>query len=717
MLGELLRQSQPTEYREAGKDQAVNPDVPSWQQYTEFRQALSSIYAARPDSPAAFYNQPSSLSRKAREQYLAGQPVDKQAARFYYTDVPNPWDLGELPKERYDRIAAAFGPDIARAKMGSWSVANGSGLLLPVGGACAIETYGLDLVNKSPAYENDQSGKTAAADRMIANAPYYTQVTGTMLQGGNEKVGVMYTEEFPWWLRIQNELGVSDAIPKTQAAYTRIAEATQRRGLLVDPNYQQLTLPFDTLRLEEDGHLQEWYQQCMQELPEQFRQFIPPMYDENGFLASWVRYTYNGPNMLDIVKTRIRDQYGISLDAFTTHVRTKQLDHLKEPTFLFKNAASLTERDRELLGKYGTIAGLAIDSWHMQNSDKGQTGFIGFDDLSLGGDLIHQTVPLGNGTKKLPKTAAEAEAVLASPVRLHQKNVDQHMLYLEQSLYPEVDTAREVVKKQESLIGMEKNFVNQQKQTKIMQVIDTILKSAVANTDGVAIVPVDSEELESLFFEESDVFPRDTATVIRNEITDRLRIYTLTKDVQATLRNEGLIPDNIWNRFAIYVTEQKQKNGSNLVVQFADSQSQSLLPTYSTMHTEAVAKQEKQEENLGRAVEAKQAEFAALVDGVGETLVAQGQALKGIPEMPILPLADNMIVSHAVQLSFDPDMRAFVTDAAAIARQTTTNEEKTSQLREAMAQIFPKIKSYLEYIMKGGVYPAQRFVRTYAPVI
>ncbi len=181
------------------KEDPRSPELPTPTEFREFRRALTVIYEDKPQSPAFKFNQPSSFSRKAFEMLSQGKGVPSLAAKFYYPDVPNPFDLEELSDPVLTNLIQTFGPDLTRAKMVSKKVMENNHSMLPAGGACLIETWGLDLLNKSVICQ-DTDTKADVTQRIINDAPYYTQITGTMLMGGKANLGLMYREEFPWYL-------------------------------------------------------------------------------------------------------------------------------------------------------------------------------------------------------------------------------------------------------------------------------------------------------------------------------------------------------------------------------------------------------------------------------------------------------------------------------------------------------------------------------------
>lgn len=570
-------------------------ELPTASQFREFRAALSVVYATKPEGEAFRLTQPSSLSRQAHELFISGQRVPPELAEFYYPDVPSPVDLAELSDRRLEELIQVFGPDIIRAKMVSKSVAEGNGVILPVGGACLVESFGTKMLDEGNACK-DLEIKTQTAQALIDNAPYYTQVTGAMLLGGSAKMGLMYREEFPWHERATKDYRIENALEQAVAVYDRIVAAQIRRGQLIDPQFSLITLPFSSLDLEKEGLLREWFNLTMTTLPAGISPFRKKEYTPGEFDQSWVRYTYNGPRILEVVRNKL-EEIDVFLNGTSMHVRTKQLDHLGGPTDLLKDFGRLDYEELKRLRKYRELFGISIDSYLANDVDNDSIGFVGFDDFAIDGDLVHQAIFVetlsGSSGKrgKIPGTKEEVEEALSSIVRLNANNLPEHLAFLDFVAIAEsqqISTLREIIK----------------------------LRRAISRM---------SQNLETLTFE--------------NQITKR--------------------------RLGI---DQKQK------------------------------------------------ELNGLMSQIPEDLLEKEEQFSGFPKASVLPLSDNLIVSHAIQLAFDPDMREFVCDAAFIETSNMPETEKKSLLMQKMQEILPKIKEYLTFIMIGGEYPSLRSQRIYTPI-
>jgi hypothetical protein len=129
-----------------------------------------------------------------------------------------------------------------------------------------------------------------------------------------------------------------------------------------------------------------------------------------------------------------------------------------------------------------------------------------------------------------------------------------------------------------------------------------------------------------------------------------------------------------------------------------------------------VSTSEKKIKELESVLAEKETEAQVLSEMLPREMLPLVDEIAGFPKAAILPLSDNLVVSHAIQLSFDPDIREFVCDAAFIEQSESTDAEKKQLLMVKMQEILPKIKQYLFFIMKGGEYPSLRGQKIYSPV-
>lgn len=84
----------------------------------------------------------------------------------------------------------------------------------------------------------------------------------------------------------------------------------------------------------------------------------------------------------------------------------------------------------------------------------------------------------------------------------------------------------------------------------------------------------------------------------------------------------------------------------------------------------------------------------------------------------LLPLRDNLIFCHAMQLSFDPNVALFLLDAEEVESSRIPMKEQRRLLINASRLILPRIKHYLQTIMSGNANSDWfESLNTYSPVI
>ena len=84
----------------------------------------------------------------------------------------------------------------------------------------------------------------------------------------------------------------------------------------------------------------------------------------------------------------------------------------------------------------------------------------------------------------------------------------------------------------------------------------------------------------------------------------------------------------------------------------------------------------------------------------------------------LFPLKDNMVFCHAVQLSFDSDISDFIVEAQEIEDSNLPLEQKRRHLAQAMEQVLPIVKTYIQMMMgiTNHARPPHAYKKTYQPV-
>lgn len=641
--------------------------------YLLFRESLKQIYQlVRQGSKGEYFTQPAAHFRQASELQKSGQPVSEQAAKNYLVDLPEPYGTTELSEDQIEYLLAMFGADFARADMVSPNLLTGEGLPLPVGGACLIETFGLQLLSDCPLLKEDPAAKAEVTEYLIENAPYYSQITGSAMVGSKVGPQVLYLEVFPWYLRVM-ELGVVDALAKTEAAYQRILEAVQRRALLVNPESKVLGVQFSDLNLEESGALQAWLEEAFEQLPTRFSK-LKYSYQPEQYLAAWVRYTYSGPQILETLKAVVQSQ-GKSLDEYQLHVRTKQVDHFFLPTLIFQDY--FTQQEWDFLSQYPNVAAFALDYFQNQFSDQFPNGFVGFDDWMLGGDYIHMDPNVGFADKGQPQVWEDLTTLLESPFRLSAANLNEHLALLELVAtegLPEQQYARQLLKLEVGLNNIEAN-----------------LTAKTENYDYL------SQVLEFLVAPNSSLEPTQ---IYEELIVSTLRKLIKTKPVQAVIRQQK-ITDQVAEDWLLSPFTGELVECPELQTALGIAKE-----SWSAQALKGI-------QHLQQTLIGKREEYQHTATRVSDEVNNRIKLIAEAPHYDVLPLANNLVVSHAIQFGFDPDMRAFVQDVAAIEASDLEESQKLELVSRAMIQIMPKVTEYLTYILAGGRYPELRFQQLY----
>jgi hypothetical protein len=656
---------------------------------------------------AAFLFLSPRYGRMAYEQHSAASNSSHvRHVASYFADVPRPFCLAELDERQLRRLIDLYGPDIMRANFIGANLIDTDDLPLITGGACALETWATRLLNKRSLQRNP-SLRRKVLTYILDSAPYYTHVTGAMLLGAPRVASVLYDETFPWFMSI-HDLGRTpdmsedqwnpDVVKEiTRELYDRIYAAVLRRSALISPQAKRpLRLPFDDLKLEEEGHLRTWYSQYIEELPPALARFRPSHYVPDGFMGAYVRYTYVGPNILDIVKRELA--YVPGLNRHTVHVRTKQDDHLTEELrinqILLRGFHNV---DPGFLNKYANLCKLAIYFWHQRNWDKGSNGFVGFTDFSFRGNIVHDTVDLNTGNNSEIKSEEQLWDVLTSPVRLNRRNIESHFQCLDKYLDSAVvhdAMANEVCKLKTDISKLEQKLRNTAWHAKERRLIrDVLMDLAKGPPSGVAMASIDCSTLDRLFGEAA---PAKLLKQLRH-IPHR---YGRRAAVANHARSKPLL-DHIFDTLSVELSNNtllislsRQGEGEDCGV---------LLGALITVLDDELAGYDvKEKEEQARLAKLKKA-YANTAAGLSSNKPRVHETDVSSAKPSLLPLRDNLVFSHAIQLSFDANISTFILDAVKIETSALSTQEKKRSIVEACRRILPTIKAHLRFVMDDSV--------------
>lgn len=705
-----------------------NPRTPV-DRYIAVNQAIRAVFNFDHKDPsilgtsrvASLFNA-AQYARAAYDVRTLGDAVsDPKLVESYFSDVPKPFLLAELDASKLSHLIKLYGPDIMRANIISANLLETDYCPLVTGGACILETWATRLLDK-PILKKNPGLRREALLFLLNNAPYYSHVTGTMIGGSNAEYSLMYDETFPWFLAVY-DLGKQPGLTHKQwnvclaeemckEFYDAIYVATQRRSTLVSGNgLQILRLPFADLQLEKEGHLKSWFLEYSATLPPDFKKFLPPHYDGDSFLGAHVRYTYVGPHILKIVKDRI-STHGVNLDKYDFHVRTKQDDHLTEGKRINRILLQgLQREDKGFLNKYSNICDLAIYFWHMQNWHNNRNGFIGFTDLSFKGNIVHDTINLATGHNSDPKNEEDLWDLLNTPLRLHKGNIDQHFEYLNRYIQP-IYIYEEIAAQ---IIGLEKRI--QRLQTKIdtisfhakeREIIKHILESFVSKdiTGSKTTITLHASSIQDAFAN------KDALKELKKHLHHLEKRYgkrnqvanaSCSLDFFSRLSNELTVEvDGEMIRISLPMEEKY----SDLLQILANELTNEIIEYAHQANTEKVtlAQLQKEDEQITKHVH--DISFHEEID-------------LSIRKPTLFPLRDNMVFGHAVQLSFDSNISDFIIEAQQIESSNLSLEHKRKHLVQAMQQILPTIRTYIEIMMgiTNHALPSHFNQNTYQPLL
>jgi hypothetical protein len=660
-------------------------------------------------------------ARTAYDFRCSGEVVsDPKLVESYFSDVPKPFLLAELDASKLSHLVELYGPDIMRANIISANLLETDHRPLVTGGACILETWATRLLDK-PILKNNPGLRKKVLHFILQKAPYYSHITGTMIAGSNAGYSLMYDETFPWFLAVHDlgkqpglthsEWNVGIAEELCRVFYDEIYAATQRRSMMVSENgLQILRLPFADLQLEKEGHLMSWFVEYSATLPSEFKTFLPTNYDGDSFLGAHVRYTYVGPQILQLVKKRMAAR-GVDLSRFDFHVRTKQDDHLTEGKRVNRILLQgIQGEDKGFLSKYSNICDLAIYVWHMQNWHKTQNGFIGFSDLSFKGNIVHDTINLVTGDNSNPKNEENLWDLLNSPLRLHKDNVDEHFGYLERYIKP-VYIYEEIASQ---IIGLEKTI--QKLKIKIetivlhareREIIRDILKEFISKkgTGLKTTITAHHSSIKEVFANQNVVEElkhrlRNLGKRYgkRNEVATASCAFEFFKrlDDELAVEVDGVI---------IRVSLPMEEKYTDLLRALAKELNKEIVEYRHKANTEraTLAQLQKEDEQIIKHVHG----------------ISVHEIDLSVTKPTLFPLKDNMVFCHAIQLSFNSDISDFIVEAQQIEDSSLPLEQKRRYLVQAMQQILPIIKTYVEIMMgiTSQTLPPHFNKKTYQPVL
>lgn len=576
-------------------------------------------------------------------------------AASYLVMNPAPWAPEERAAHEFDHLTNHVGRDAWRMRAGDDLLYGNSVNVLPVGGSCAIETWGTRTIERVRQHETDRL--SAVAERLLEMAPTFSHATGALLTGGRH--GVHFIEDRLWASRL-TQWGLTDAARKVRTAYDRIHAAVERRARLINPEVVLTAINFDELELR-DGPIRRWFSEMGIE-------------DDESFGIAEVLYTYCGPELRDIVSKLLR-QGGHLWGQDVTHVvRLKQVDHNDWDSSMDRVAKGIVLNGGVLPedATYAVRTGIAVARWVRRHRETNPSRVAGFFDMPYGSGPIHM-VP------NLPAANNTTDALIASPVRLWHGNLDEHLAYLQTMLEPvitrtegEAFTAGVNLRARRGKVSGKLAKATSQRDRKVALLAELGHAQSVYEMLQRGERPSDSNEDQTIVdlmihridrtltsFEDRELTPRDAQ--------ESLMLRALRED----LTGETMRPE-IWHA---------------MVVRFEEDRVASIKLANSAL---AQAEQE---------IEAATRELAQIDAQI------QPAAREKPVFMTVYPLHTNLFILYATQFLFDPDFRDFLHEVATVEQSDLGKEDKQPEIRRLCAQIFPKLSVYLRYIMTGGEFP------------
>lgn len=608
--------------------------------------------------------------------------------RLYLILNPDPLSPEDLTPKQITFLYSKIGPDFFRLRAINPRILEGD--FLPLGGSCAIETWGMELLTPLKKYPELRA---KLAETLLSFAPTISHVTGAILASGN--FGVHFIEDGLWGQRIEDEYGVQNGRSKTTQAYQRIHEAVERRAKLAsgNPNYQLIPVNFDELGLLE-GPLERWFEE------------IGMPFDPN-FRIAQVLYTYVGPELLELVKNSLVTRHGIPrelLERYIIAARLKQIDHNDWDATMAELKPIIlgeppTEKQTELLNQYPFAAGLAIAKWIRDNVTVNVSQPSGFFDLPYDGRMYH----MRNFYR--PTDPKEIEGLILrlqhDPRILRKGNLEIHLEYLRGFLEispidrtpPPQRTNKKATNELKAQIQKTQSKIdNLERQA---QILDSIIQ---------IIINPQYQPNPKTFQSNMDYIKRRFEAFIaslkrRYGFENNISIQELIHNPAVDILDRNDL--QMWSWLIIFFTNYgRERLGINIEIDdglsFVDfSEDQEYKDKFHELFSRELT-------FLRNELDKQKNKLLTLQNNLRSLRSNEVD----YPKAQIFPINRNLIIMYATQFIFDPDFRDFIKYIAQVLRdRSISDEEKRMKIIRASQIIFPKLEAYLRYIFEGGEYP------------
>jgi len=627
---------------------------------------------------SVFRERDSLIDEYDRAYYARKATADEYTSALLFTN-PDPYALEELSSERQGILAQNVGPDFLRLRTIPLELTRDGNRPLVVGGSCAIETWGMRLIEKLK--QGQKETIPQIAESLLSMAPTWSHVTGALLTGAD--VAVHYWEDRLWAQRL-SEWGVADAQELVRAGYKRIHEAVARRARLINQNSVLLDVSFDDLDLHE-GPIQRWCQDLG--LP----------YNPQFGIAD-VMYTYLGTEILQLVRRAVRrrhpELYRLVRDK-THHTRIKQIDHNDWDSGVADIKSIIlggepNEHQRKLLEGYPFQFGVKLASWVRTGGGRSQALVGGFFDMPGDGQVAHMQPDIWGARTILEQ--------VSSSVRLTSRNVERHFAFLEGYLLCVKGPAP---KRSEAEIEAK----------------DGLKKSVVTATSEIA-------KAKTAIKRHADNLARMKGQVeLLCLIVAGATINGASDSLNALLARLTSTQESIENREGEHTDEDKE-DLADLKVILGNEREIHLGETGRIKDLQLVHKLT-ESLPLEMVIVRSQAVVCIVTQIVNERLLKrlEAEVKARVPVRDPLepftrrlwPLASNPFLWYATQFLWDADFREFIIKAVELDEYRSSGDsteekkrrrlEATEELQSLCIRLYPKLKRYLTYIMRGGDYP------------
>ncbi len=649
-----------------------------------------------------------------------------EASKAYLLLQPAPHAPESFTTDGFDHLVGHVGPDVWRMRCVDQRFASNHMVVLPLGGSCAIETWGMRIIEGVRQREPDRLAEVA--DRILAMGPTFTHATGAMLTGA--PISVHFRETGLWAQRLA-EWGVDGAIDKTHTAYDGIQAAVERRARLVNPDATVLGIDFNELALRE-GPIERWFADM--DFP----------YDPSFGIAE-VLYTYTGPELFNLVMGRIRDRVNPAALARFTHVaRLKQVDHCD-----WESAVDALGKKAILNGgnlpddaTYPLRAGVRVGRWIREQWGNTPSLVSGFFDTPFDNQPLHMVPYLPGGPS--------VDDQLGNPMRLHAGNVDAHLVWLETYLEERMEgdyavraveltdrrrerqeLTRKITKHRERVPMLEGRHVVAEIQVLILrgllegrlpmrgEAVHEETRTALQTSVAAKRQKVDCTDLSYTMLPVIEVhLGADVAKnpILRAELAlrDLLRRLTRMRESIGKKEEKDMRDESDLDQIAALLTDIEEKPAALEPGRWRELGQTLLKETESELL------------NLRDRLAAIPTELAELDRTLAafdvESTAHKVTPASTTPPGSILPLHKNLFVAYATQFLFDPDFRAFMSAVHVIEewyeslegdQQTAARQEHVRLIRVECRRIYPKLAAYLRYVLQGGAMPSERMERFY----